>query len=53
MGSGWVQADRGARPQQTPFLAGEDRDAYLSAEPAQDERFVAMFAHALEHTFQG
>jgi hypothetical protein len=49
-GSGWVQADRGARPHQTPFLAGEDRDAYLSAEPAQDERFVATFAHALEHT---
>ena len=49
-GGGWVQVDRGARPSQTPFLAGADRDAYLSAEPAQDERFVAMFAHALEHT---
>ena len=49
-GSAWVQADRGARPHQTPFLASADRDAYLSAEPAQDERFVAMFAHALEHT---
>jgi hypothetical protein len=49
-GSGWVQADRGARPHQTPFLASADREAYLSAEPAQDERFVAMFAHALEHT---
>jgi hypothetical protein len=48
--SGWVQADRGVRASQTPFLAGEDRDAYLSAEPAQDERFVAIFAHALEHT---
>jgi hypothetical protein len=49
-GSGWIQADRGARPSQTPFLAGEERDAYLSAEPAQDERFIPMFAHALEHT---
>lgn len=49
-GSGWLQADRGARASQTPFLAGADRDAYLSAEPAQDERFVPMFAHALEHT---
>jgi hypothetical protein len=49
MGSGWVQADRGARATQTPFLASEARDAYLSAEPAQDERFVAVFAHALEH----
>src|SRR5262249_28423191 len=49
-GSGWVQADRGVRASQTPFLAGADREAYLSAEPVQDERFVAMFAHVLEHT---
>jgi hypothetical protein len=49
-GSGWVQADRGARPSQTPFLATADLGTYLSAEPVQDERFVAMFAHALEHT---
>jgi hypothetical protein len=49
VGSGWVQVERGARTSQTPFLAGEARDAYLSAEPAQDERFVAAFAHALEH----
>jgi hypothetical protein len=48
--SGWVQADRGAKPTQTPFLATADLDAYLIAEPAQDERFVAVFAHALEHT---
>jgi hypothetical protein len=46
----WVQADRGARPNQTPFLAGEQNAAYLAAEPADDARFVAMFAHALEHT---
>ncbi len=46
----WVQADRGARPTQTPFLASAERDAYLDGEPAQDERFVAMFAHELEHT---
>jgi hypothetical protein len=31
----WVQADRGARVSQTPFLAGEQNEA---------------FAHALEHT---
>jgi hypothetical protein len=48
-GSGWVQVERGARTSQTPFLAGEARDAYLSAEPAQDERFAAAFAHSLEH----
>jgi hypothetical protein len=45
----WVQADRGARPQQTPFLSGEENAAYLAAEPASDARFVAVFAHALEH----
>ena len=44
----WVQADRGARPTQTPFLASVEREAYLDGEPAQDERFVAMFAHVLE-----
>lgn len=46
----WVQADRGARPTQTPFLAEADREAYLDGEPSQDERFVPMFAHALEKT---
>jgi hypothetical protein len=44
----WVGADRGARPTQTPFLAEPEREAYLDGEPAQDERFVPMFAHALE-----
>jgi len=46
----WVQADRGARANQTPFLAGEQNAAYLAAEPADDARFVPVFAHALEHT---
>lgn len=45
----WVQADRGARPSQSVFLPGEERDAYISAEPADDVRFVATFAHSLEH----
>lgn len=49
-GGGWVQADRGARPSQTPFLTGEQNDAYRAGEPAEDARFVAVFAHALEHT---
>jgi hypothetical protein len=48
-GGKWVQADRGARPQQTPFLSGEANAAYLAAEPAGDARFVPVFAHALEH----
>ena len=46
----WVQADRGARPTQTPFMTSAEKEAYLDGEPAQDERFVAMFAHVLEHT---
>lgn len=46
----WVQADRGAGPSQTPFLADAEREAYLDGEPAQDGRFVLMFAHALEKT---
>jgi hypothetical protein len=46
----WVQADRGARSNQTPFLAGEQNAAYLAAEPADDARFIPVFAHALEHT---
>lgn len=46
----WVQADRGARPSQTPFLTGEALASYLAAEPADDAQFVAVFAHSLEHT---
>jgi hypothetical protein len=45
----WVQVERGARPTQTVFLAGEARDAYLAAEPKDDARFVGVFAHELEH----
>ncbi len=46
----WVQVDRGARPTQTPFMTDAEKEAFLEGEPAQDERFVAMFAHVLEHT---
>ena len=49
-GGKWVQAERGARPQQAVFLPGEAKDAYLAGEPADDARFVPVFAHALEHT---
>jgi uncharacterized protein DUF4331 len=48
-GGDWVQADRGALPVQAVFLVGAERDAYLAGEPADDARFVAVFAHALEH----
>jgi hypothetical protein len=46
----WVQADRGALPSQSVFLTGDDKAAYLAAQPADDARFVAVFAHSLEHT---
>jgi hypothetical protein len=49
-GGVWVQADRGGLPAQAVFLVGgDDRDAYLAGEPAEDARFVGVFAHALEH----
>jgi hypothetical protein len=50
---GWIQVERGARPLQLFLvlgLSGAERDAYLAGEPADDLRFVAAFAHALEHT---
>jgi len=46
----WIQVDRGALPLQTNVLAGEQNDAYLGGDPADDARFVPVFAHALEHT---
>jgi Domain of unknown function (DUF4331) len=49
-GGRWVQADRGGRPGQTPFLAGDAIVAYNAAEPAGDSQFVPVFAHSLEHT---
>lgn len=49
-GGNWVQAERGARPQQAVFLSGSERGAYNAGAPADDARFVAVFAHSLEHT---
>ena len=49
-GDGWIQADRGGRPMQAVFLVGEEREAYLSGEPASDDRFIGVFAHELEHS---
>jgi len=49
-GERWVQADRGALPSQSVFLTGEEKGAYLAGEPSADARFVAVFAHSLEHT---
>jgi hypothetical protein len=49
-GGKWVQADRGARPSQSVFLTGDQKGAYFAAEPAGDARFIAVYAHSLEHT---
>jgi Domain of unknown function (DUF4331) len=52
-GVSWIQVERGARPLQLFLvlgLSGAERDSYLAGEPADDVRFVASFAHALEHT---
>ena len=46
----WIQVERGGRPMQAVFLVGEKREAYLSGEPASDDRFIGVFAHELEHT---
>jgi uncharacterized protein DUF4331 len=46
----WVQVDRGALPAQAVFLVGAEREAYMAGEPADDDRFVPVFAHSLEHT---
>src|SRR5712672_3437865 len=50
VGGKWVQADRGARPQQAVFLTGAENADYLAGEPADDARFVAVFAHSLQHS---
>ena len=42
--------DRGALAAQTNVLTGEEKDAYIAAAPADDARFLAVFAHSLEHT---
>ena len=49
-GRGWVQVDRGALPAQTNILTGEKKDAYITGAPADDARFLPVFAHSLEHT---
>jgi hypothetical protein len=49
-GEGWIQAERGGKPFQAVFLPGEEREAYLNGEPADDVRFIGVFAHELEHS---
>ena len=35
---------------QAVFLPGEKREDYLSGEPADDDSFIGVFAHELEHS---
>jgi Domain of unknown function (DUF4331) len=49
-GGKWVQADRGALASQSVFLPGDDKAAYEAGQPADDARFISVFAHSLEHT---
>src|SRR5258705_1765862 len=49
-GDGWIQADRGGRPLQAVFLPGEKKEEYLSGEPANDDRFIGVVGHQLEHS---
>jgi hypothetical protein len=46
---GWVQAERGALPQQAVFLPGDAREAYFAGEPVDDAQFIPVFAHSLQH----
>lgn len=46
----WVQVDRGAKPSQEVFLAGDEKSSYLAGDPKDDARFIPVFAHSLEHT---
>lgn len=45
----WAQSDRNARASQEPFLAGDEKLAYITGEPSNDARFIPLFAHALQH----
>ena len=49
-GGKWAQADRGALASQSVFLPGDEKAAYQAGQPADDARFIAVFAHSLEHT---
>jgi hypothetical protein len=49
-GGKWVQADRGALASQSVFLPGDEKAAYQGGQPADDPRFIEVFAHSLEHT---
>ncbi len=49
-GRGLGPGGPGALLAQAVFLVGSEREAYLAGEPANDARFIAVLAHALEHT---
>jgi len=51
-GGGWVQAERGAHPLLVFLVLGlidAEKESYFTGDPLDDARFIAGFAHALEH----
>lgn len=49
-GGKWVQADYGALASQSVYLPGDEKAAYQAEQPADDARFIPVFAHSLKHT---
>jgi hypothetical protein len=47
---GWIQAGRGWKANAGCFPRRRGEGAYLNGEPADDDRFIGVFAHQLEHT---
>jgi hypothetical protein len=48
-GGRWLQADHRALASQSVFLPGDEKAAYQAGQPADDARFIPVFAHSLEH----
>ena len=49
-GRGLGPGGQGRVTRASGLLVGSERDGYHAGEPANDARFIAVFAHALEHT---
>ena len=52
-GGKWVQADRGALAPQSVFLPGDEKAAYQAGQPADDARFIPVFAQPASYPSNG
>jgi hypothetical protein len=52
-GGNWVQADRGALASQSVFLPGDEKAAYQAGQPADDARFIPVFAQPASYPSNG